>query len=86
MTPAVTTFAETAALYAVMEGDPQEARRIIDDMHPGEREIYAGQLNELLVMLSRYCQDCGEQIPHGQALFLPLTAGTRCLCRPCAGR
>jgi hypothetical protein len=50
--PAVTTFAETAALYAVMNDDDQEARRIVQDMYPNERAEFAAQLDRLRAMLT----------------------------------
>lgn len=48
MSPSVTAFTETAALYAILTGDQAGARRIINDMHQGEQEIFVDQLNELL--------------------------------------
>lgn len=51
-TPAVTTFDETAALYAVMTGDTAEAERIIAEMLPGERAEFAGHLDALRSLLT----------------------------------
>ena len=50
--PTVTSFAETAALWAVLEGDDAEARRIVADMFPNERAEFAGQLDRLRSMLT----------------------------------
>jgi hypothetical protein len=50
--PAVTSFAETAALFAVLEGDDVEARRIVGDMYPNERAEFAEQLDRLRSMLT----------------------------------
>ncbi|MHA4819449.1 hypothetical protein ACXZ65_34430 [Streptomyces aculeolatus] len=57
----MTTFAETAALWAVMNGDDTEARRIVADMPPGERAEFAAQLDRLRSMLTdRFGNDIGE--------------------------
>lgn len=50
--PSVTAFAETSALYAVLEGNDAEARRIVGDMFPNERAEFAGQLDRLRAMLT----------------------------------
>ena len=50
--PAVTSFAETAALFAVLEGDDAKARSIVADMFPNERAEYAEQLDRLRAMLT----------------------------------
>lgn len=50
--PSVTQFSETAALYAVLEGDDVEARRIVSDMLPNERTEFAEQLDRLRSMLT----------------------------------
>lgn len=52
MTVSITGFAETAALYAVLQGNETEARRIVADMLPGERAVFAGQLDTLRGMLT----------------------------------
>jgi hypothetical protein len=51
-TPPVNAFAETSALYAVLEGDDVEARRIVSDMLPNERAEFAAQLDRLRAMLT----------------------------------
>jgi hypothetical protein len=48
----VTTFAETSALYRVMTGDNDEARRIVREMSPAERAEFANQLDYLRGMLT----------------------------------
>ncbi|MFG2276760.1 hypothetical protein ACGFNY_44255 [Streptomyces chartreusis] len=50
--PAVTTFAETAALYAVLNEDMEEAERIVSDMLPNERAEFAQQLDTLRRLLT----------------------------------
>lgn len=61
-TPSVTTFAETSALYAALEGDDTEARRIVSDMLPNERAEFAAQLDRLRAMLT---DRFGNGIPSG---------------------
>jgi hypothetical protein len=51
-TPPVTAFAETAALYAVLNEDYPDARRIVTDMTAAERAEFAGQLDRLRSMLT----------------------------------
>lgn len=50
--PLVNTFAETAALYAVLCDDHEEARRIVGVMFPSERAALAVQLEALHAMLT----------------------------------
>lgn len=50
--PAVTAFAETAALWAVMNENDAEARRIVADLYPNERAELAEQLGRLRAMLT----------------------------------
>lgn len=58
--PAVTTFAETAALYAILNEDTEEAERIVSDMLPNERAEFAAQLDRLRAMLTdRFGNDRG---------------------------
>ena len=40
-------FAETAALVAMMNGDDDEARRILDDFYPYELEKFEEHLSNL---------------------------------------
>ncbi len=59
--PAVTTFAETAALYAMLNEDTEEAERIVSDMLPNERREFADQLDKLRSMLiDRFGNDRGD--------------------------
>lgn len=60
--PAVTAFAETAALWAVMNGNDTEARRIVQDLYPNERAEFAEQLDRLRAMLT---DRFGNDIPTG---------------------
>lgn len=50
--PAVTAFAETAALWAVTNENDAEARRIVEDLYPNERAEFAEQLDRLRSMLT----------------------------------
>ncbi|MFJ9129571.1 hypothetical protein ACIRJS_36300 [Streptomyces sp. NPDC102340] len=50
--PSISTFAETAALYAVLCEDQAEAQRIVRDMFPGERATFAEQLDTLRSLLT----------------------------------
>ncbi len=60
--PAVTAFAETAALWAVMSENDAEARRIVADLYPNERAELAEQLDRLWAMLT---DRFGNDIPSG---------------------
>lgn len=61
-TPAVTAFAETGALWAVMNGDDAKARSIVADLYPNERAELAEQLDRLRAMLT---DRFGNDIPTG---------------------
>lgn len=65
-TPPVTAFDETAALFALMEGDREGVRRIVSDMLPGERAEFAQRLRELQEILADVsaarCLHCGQRI------------------------
>lgn len=58
--PSVTAHTETAILWAVLNEDDTEARRIVADMLPGEAAEYATQLNRVLGML---------RTAHGEAVI-----------------
>jgi hypothetical protein len=60
--PAVTAFAETAALWAVMNDNDAEARRIVRELYPNERAEFAAQLDRLRAMLT---DRFGNDIPNG---------------------
>lgn len=84
--PAVTAFTETAALYAVMNDDLAEARRIADDMLPGERATLATQLDTLRDILGARCDSCGALTPIGTGVTTnPLSPQRQYLCRDCVG-
>jgi hypothetical protein len=86
--PKVTAFTETAALWAVLNEDFSEARRIVDDMLPGERGEFAAQLNRLLGMLGDYCGACGKRVDSSRELVTQVRelGGPReSVCRACAG-
>jgi hypothetical protein len=81
-TPPVTTFAETAALWHVLNQDYTEARRIAVDMLPNERREFADQLDRLRNMLGDECLSCGQLTPDSQMVTVnpldPKTRRTRC--------
>lgn len=61
--PPVTTFAETAALYYLLEGRKDDVRRVVGDMFPGERADFAAQLDELRSMLTdRFGNDIAREV------------------------
>lgn len=83
--PAVTAFTETAALYAVMNEDLPDARRIVDGMLPGERAQLAQQLDQLRELLGPRCDGCDALTPIGTSVVAdPLSAQRQYLCRDCA--
>lgn len=54
----INAFPETAALFAVLNGDQEEAQRIVGEMLPGERGTFAGQLDTLQrLMADRFGND-----------------------------
>lgn len=58
--PPVDAFLETAALHAVLTEDEQEAQRLVAYMEPGERAVFARQLDTLRGMLTdRFGNDRG---------------------------
>jgi hypothetical protein len=50
--PSVTTYAETAALYHVLNEDRDAAIDVVLAMTPTERAMFAHQLDELRSMLT----------------------------------
>ncbi|MBC9730970.1 hypothetical protein [Streptomyces sp. TRM68367] len=83
--PAVTAFAETAALYAVMNEDLPDARRIVGDMLPGERAQLAQQLDQLRELLGPRCDGCDALTPIGTSVLTDaLSPNRQYLCRDCA--
>lgn len=82
----IATFAETSALFAVMDDDFPEARRIIADLFPHERKMFSEQLTRLLNMLGEPCQECGDLTPVTLSVTKPVFGpDSRYLCRECAG-
>ncbi len=66
--PAVTTFSETSALYQILIGENDEARRIVSEMLPGERAEFANQLDFLRGMLTdRFGNDVGTSTNNDKA-------------------
>lgn len=85
--PSVTTFAETAALYAVLTEDMDEANRLINDMLPGERAAFADQLYKLADLLGARCAGCDALTPIGTSVTVnPLSTDRKYLCRTCADK
>ncbi|MFE4369641.1 hypothetical protein ACFRMN_15665 [Streptomyces sp. NPDC056835] len=75
--PAVTAFSETAALYAIVNEDTEEAERIVSGMLQNERAEFARQLDQLRGMLTdRFGNDQGgspnlDEVPTGLAKGAP---------------
>lgn len=76
--PTVTAFAETGALWAVMNGDDAKARQIVHDLYPNERAEFAEQLDRLRAMLTdRFGNDIERgfkprvQVLDSEGRFLP---------------
>lgn len=83
----VTAFAETAALYAVLNEDMPEARRVVGDMLPGERAVFAEQLYALAELLGPCCERCGNLTPIGTSVLTnPLSPAREYLCKSCADK
>lgn len=66
----MTAFAETGALWAVMNGDDARARSIVEDLYPNERAEFAEQLDRLRAMLAdRFGKDIAvSSRPRAQVL------------------
>lgn len=64
--PGVTTYGETSALYSVMNGDNDEARRICANMNRGERKEFMERLQTLRRIIedlnAEHCLHCGGRI------------------------
>jgi hypothetical protein len=85
--PAVTAFAETAALYAVLNEDWPEAHRLVNDMLPGERATLQGQLYKLADLLGARCEGCDALTPIGTSVTVnPLSVDRKYLCKTCADK
>lgn len=57
-----TNYTETEALLAVQSEDEDEARRIIDDMLPGERRRLAAAASRLASLCLLYCDNCDKRV------------------------
>ncbi|MBK3646432.1 hypothetical protein [Streptomyces sp. MBT33] len=80
----VATFPETAAVYAVLAGDRNEAQRIVAAMLPDERAAFANQLDELRKLIGLVCDNCGCLAELGTGTTDPFAAVCRFLCDACA--
>lgn len=49
--PKIDAFIETAALYAVMNGDNAHAQQLVESMSSNERVAFADQLSRLLFLV-----------------------------------
>jgi hypothetical protein len=49
--PGVTSFDETAALWAVMNADPDQAEAVVKAMLPGERAEFEAHLSILMALV-----------------------------------
>jgi hypothetical protein len=85
LTMSETPYVETDALLAVMRGDVDEARRLVDgEMMPGERAALLGHLRELVFLVDdrNRCEGCGEPVRPTEGISVGLGART-IWCRPC---
>jgi cytidine deaminase len=85
--PPVTTFAETAALWHVMNENRGEARRIAVELLPNERAEFVAQLEELISILGDPCPECRRLMPDSLMVTLnPMDPVLRrTICKECAG-
>lgn len=84
--PTVRTFAETSALYSLMQDDPADTRRIITEMTPGERAEYAGLIDRLRKLIGTDCDACGHPTPVADGVSIGLFGVRTWLCKPCHAR
>lgn len=80
----VATFPETAAVYAVLAGDRNEAQRIVAVMLPDERAAFANHLDELRTLIGLICDNCGCLAEPGTGTTDPFATVCRFLCDACA--
>ncbi|GGN46268.1 hypothetical protein [Streptomyces fuscichromogenes] len=81
---AVAALHQTVALYAILIGDQDEAKRIVSGMLPDERAEFAGHLDDLRRLLGPVCQNCGNVTEIGTATTDPFSEMCRFLCVRCA--
>ncbi|TVZ90459.1 hypothetical protein [Streptomyces sp. BK340] len=81
---AVATFQETAAVYAVLADDRNDAQRIVAAMLPDERAAFASQLDELRKLIGLVCDNCGCLAELGTGTTDPFAEACRFLCGTCA--
>jgi hypothetical protein len=78
-------FAETRAFVAIMEGDEDTAREILDDSYPNERRTLIAALNRLSALAHGYCDKCGKRVDSFTDLVtLGVGKGSVQVCRDCA--
>ncbi len=82
-TTGVWSSRETAALAAVLTGDRGAAQRLVADLYPSERAVFAGQLDELRNLLGPVCDNCGTLAEIGTATTDPFSESCRFLCSRC---
>ncbi|WP_314223616.1 hypothetical protein [Streptomyces zaehneri] len=81
---AIATIPETAAVHAVLDGDRNDAQRIVAAMLPDERAAFASQLDELRKLLGLVCDNCGCLAELGTGTTDPFAAVCRFLCDACS--
>ncbi|MEU9413571.1 hypothetical protein AB0E08_48875 [Streptomyces sp. NPDC048281] len=81
---AVAAFHQTLALYAILIGDQDEAKRIVTGMRPHERTEFAWHLDDLRRLLGPVCHTCGDVAEFGTATTDPFSERCRFLCARCA--
>ncbi|WP_316784514.1 hypothetical protein [Streptomyces sasae] len=72
------------ALYAILIGDQDEAKRIVSGMLPDERAEFAGHLDDLRRLLGPVCHNCGNVTEIGTATTDPFSEMCCFLCVRCA--
>lgn len=80
--PFITDHPETAALYAVLLEDVDEASRIVGDMFPTERAELRKKISVLDTLLGPVCDRCGTLAPVGTTVSTGLVT-SEYLCRDC---
>ena len=81
--PAVTSFAETATLYALLNEDRPEAQRLVDQMLPREQATFVEILRDLLAMIGVRCEKCGTPVSPAST-SAPEESNPTHLCQECS--
>jgi hypothetical protein len=69
---AETPYAETEALLAVMNGDEEEALRLVDELLPGERAALVKHLRKLAHIAddTQRCVECKRPVDPWKSVFI----------------